>query len=147
MRLTAILISLCKCITELTDSDIPKLYTDVHCILIYHQNRPHSQILQEYQQVIDEVVNDTINYSIIEAHNTEILSILEVKVLPIIKYLENGRVYSMNKRMDLPNMIKFVKNPYKNHWFNYLPDNYSKWTKWQIEWYIMAFEYYVFHIK
>ncbi|KAJ3250619.1 hypothetical protein HK103_003296 [Boothiomyces macroporosus] len=78
-------------------------------------------------------LNCTKNYALIHTNETILLSLLEVKTIPSLKYLNDGKVYTFEKDMyDEKLVAQFMEKPVERH-FNYLPLTWSYYTKWQLD--------------
>ncbi|KAI8902884.1 hypothetical protein BC833DRAFT_571947 [Globomyces pollinis-pini] len=122
-------------IIQLTDADIPSLYDNQWAILIYLD---HHQLLQDWSDCQSSLNNDTIQFATLHASQTRALSILEVKLLPVVKFIDNGQVFTYRSMMTKKSIEKFLSNPRKLKWHNYLPTSYSYWTKLQLDLYLAS---------
>ncbi|KAJ3274658.1 hypothetical protein HDV01_002500 [Terramyces sp. JEL0728] len=103
----------------LTNNDYKELYTGEWRIQIYRTD-PLS-------------INFTTNYALIHTNETELLSLLEVKTIPSLKYLNNGKVYTFEKDLNDEHLVQqFLEKPVEKY-YNYLPLTWSYYTKWQLD--------------
>ncbi|KAJ3323650.1 hypothetical protein HDV06_001380 [Boothiomyces sp. JEL0866] len=78
-------------------------------------------------------LNITTNYALIHTNETILLSLLEVKTVPSLKYLNSGKVYTFEKDLfDQKLVNQFMKKPVERY-YNYLPLTWSYYTKWQLD--------------
>ena len=69
----------------------------------------------------------------ISLNESEIVSILEVKTIPSLKFLKAGKVTNFDGKFEDEKIEKFLENPTSSSHHSYLPTQYSLFTKLQLD--------------
>ena len=126
---------------SLLDSNLTLLYNpnETWAVCVYQSKRcPFSEALMEKWPDISLTIterNASIRIVQIDAwNNREAAAILEVKVLPTIKLITQGKVYTYRKEFEPSAIVEFFASDYLDlRWFNRLPTSYSLLNKWQLD--------------
>jgi hypothetical protein len=122
------LITICLASIEFLNKDISRLFSGNYSLLVYRSPLE----LQLWSQIVS---NHTKLH--ISTKETKLLALLQVKVLPSVKVLQNGKVYTFDKPFTLSKVQDFIENCKKSRVYGYLPTSYSKWTFYQLELYFL----------
>jgi hypothetical protein len=118
--------------SRFTDQDISKLYTGNYTVFSYHF---------ESSLALWEGINTNYSKIEIQSKETEILSILEIRSFPCIKIIEDGKVYTFDHELSAQRIERFLQNYKKSRYYNYLPMNFTIWSKLQLDLYLYMKEY------
>jgi hypothetical protein len=128
----------------LKDEDSSQIYEGKWALLVF---RPGCRFSQPVVEKWDSITTNAdlapdVKVAEISTESTQLLSILEVKSLPSIKYIEQGKVFTYEGVVDEDKLSSFLKNPIKqSRVYNYLPESYSIWAKYQYDAFFKMIEF------
>ncbi|KAI8924513.1 hypothetical protein BC831DRAFT_465376 [Entophlyctis helioformis] len=135
----------------LGDANFTLLYNGTWVLQAYQGvGCPFSDKLQTiWPAIVQEghVANDTIRFASLDAQqHRAATTVLEVKVFPTIKLIQNGSVFTYRGNLTKAAILDFIAKGYRDlRWYNRLPTTYSLLNKLQLEAYfaVQAIEMYI----
>jgi hypothetical protein len=107
-----------KSVVPLENDQISLLFNDTLAVWIHRNGFG----IPKFRDWIQPVNNSNITiFASIDSRQSKLLALLEVKTIPSLKYVEKGKVFTLDGIMVKEQVRLFLEDPYKTSlYFNYL---------------------------